>query len=103
VRWPIAIQLGVGVAVVEALSQQQEGPAGKGGPCSPRTLAFPSGLQPHVWPPMLPGFLLQTDPSILRITLPLQSVGYPAALIAKGPAVPFQAGGPFMSTGPQVG
>ncbi|PRW39133.1 cytochrome P450 chloroplastic isoform C [Chlorella sorokiniana] len=30
------------------------------------------------------------------------SVGYPAALIAKGPGVPFQAGGPFMSSGPQV-
>lgn len=34
--------------------------------------------------------------------LPRQSVGYPAALIAKGPGVPFLAGGPFMSAGPQV-
>ncbi|KAI7840437.1 hypothetical protein COHA_005863 [Chlorella ohadii] len=87
VRWTIAIQLGDGVAVnnvVEALSQQQEGPAGKGGPCSPRTLAFPSGLQPHLWPPMLPGFLLQTNPSILRITLPLQSVPGYTLMAGKG-------------------
>lgn len=36
------------------------------------------------------------------IASPCQALGYPAALIAKGPDVPFLAGGPFMSTGPQV-
>lgn len=32
----------------------------------------------------------------------LQSVAYPAALIAKGPDVPFMSGGPIMTSGPQV-
>lgn len=48
-----------------------------------------------------------TSPSTPSLNSPLpslsrQSVGYPAALIAKGPGVPFLAGGPFMSAGPQV-
>lgn len=35
-------------------------------------------------------------------TLIQPTLAYPAALIAKGPAVPFSAGGPIVTSGPQL-
>ena len=89
------------VAPVRSCNRRQLHPEGRGeagGILLARILALPAAL------PCTAVHRSSTPPHLTPccIAVTCQAVGYPAALIAKGPGVPFQADGPFMALGPQV-